>query len=361
MIVRVLSIILLLAQAGGHSHAATLLVGNKSEASVSLIDLESGREVARASTQPGPHEIAVSADGRLAVVTNYGDRQAGNSLSVIDVERGATVSTIDLGEYSRPHGIVFTTDDERVLVTAEGAQALIVVDIRAGEVVAAIPTGQEVSHMVAYDGAGQRAYVANIGSGSVSMIDLTKSRLLSSHASGEGAEGIALASDARHLWVTNRAEDSVARMDAFSGEVEEKIEIEGFPIRAEVLPGGPGRSEKVLVTSARSGTLSIIDPKTGVLERTVNLGMALQGEADGLFADAFGDSSIPIGIEIEPGGRRVWIAHAGADAVQELDTANWRQLRLLKTGREPDAMAYSHRAVRAAKAAAQVGLSSTLP
>jgi len=66
------------------AQAATLLVGNKSEASVSLIDLDSGALVATAKTDPGPHEIAVSPDGTLAVVTNYGTGDApGNTLSVI--------------------------------------------------------------------------------------------------------------------------------------------------------------------------------------------------------------------------------------------------------------------------------------
>jgi DNA-binding beta-propeller fold protein YncE len=357
---RILYFILLLVLPAININAATLLVGNKSEASVSLIDLESGLEVARARTQAGPHEIAVSGDGRLAVVTNYGDRQAGNSLSVIDVERGETVSTIDLGKYSRPHGIVFMGDGRRVLVTAEGAQALVVVDVQKGAVTGAIPTGQEVSHMLAYDSAAQRAYVANIGSGSVSLIDVAGGKLLSSHPSGKGAEGIALGASGRDIWVTNRAEDSVVRMDAFSGAVEKKIEVAGFPIRAEMFTGIAGRPEKLLVTSARSGTLSIIDPETAVLERTVQLGLSLRGEADGLFADAFGESSIPIGIEIEPGGGRIWIAHAGADAVQELDAATWGQLRLLKSGREPDAMAYSPLTVRQ-RPADQVGLSSALP
>ena len=54
------------------SSAGTLLVGNKSEKSVSIIDLDSGKEIARAETRLGPHEIAVSGDGELAVVTNYG-------------------------------------------------------------------------------------------------------------------------------------------------------------------------------------------------------------------------------------------------------------------------------------------------
>jgi DNA-binding beta-propeller fold protein YncE len=336
---------------------ATLLVGNKSEASVSLIDLASGREVARAETRPGPHEIAVSGDGRTAVVTNYGDREAGNTLSIIDVVRGTTTATIDLGDYTRPHGILFTTDNCRVLVTAEGAGALLQVDVCSAEVLSAMPTGQEVSHMLAFDPTARRAYVANIGSGSISIIDVAAGELVAFHASGDGAEGIALAPDGRHLWVTNRGEDSVSLFDARSGSLQQKIAVEGFPIRAEILPGDESEEGRVLVTSARSGELTVIDPQAVAVERTVNLGLARKGEADGLFADRFGNSSIPIGIEVEPGGKRVWIAHAGADAVQELDTRTWRQLRLFSTGREPDAMAFSPRTV----SRAQSGLSMTLP
>lgn len=357
MILRLLLPWCLCALWAAYATGATLLVGNKSEASVSLIDLGSGAEVARAETRPGPHEIAVSGDGRRAVVTNYGNREPGNTLSIIDVEHGKTTETIDLGDYTRPHGILFTSDDCQVLVTAEGAQVLLLVDVCSREVMKAIPTRQEVSHMLAYDAAARRAYIANIGSGSISIIDVSAGELIAFHVSGDGAEGIALTRDGRHLWVTNRGEDSVSLFDARSGSLRQKIAVEGFPIRAEILPGDGARGERVLVTSARSGQLAVIDPAGPTIERTLDLGLALKGEADGLFADRFGDSSIPIGIEVEPGGRRIWIAHAGADVVQELDTRTWRQLRLLGTGREPDAMAYSPRSV----AVDQVGLSKTLP
>ncbi|MEP5765057.1 MAG: YncE family protein [Halieaceae bacterium] len=318
--------------------AATLLVGNKSAASVSLLDLDSGEEVALALTDPGPHEIAVSADGKLAVVTNYGTAEApGRSLSVIDIVEGKTVGTIDLGKYTRPHGILFLPDARRALVTAEGAGVLLLVDIYLGVVEAAISTGQRGSHMLAYDASGQRAYVANIASNSVSLINVRDRELLSFEGTGRGAEGIALAANGRDLWVANRGEDTVSLLDARYLDSKEKLELPGFPIRVEIMP----LSGKVLVTSARSGELSIIDPQSLAVERTVSLGLQRQGAADGLFADLFGKSSIPIGIEIEPGGGRVWIAHAGADRVQELNPADWSQTRLMKTGREPDAMAYS--------------------
>ena len=43
--------------------AGTLVVLNKSEASASLIDLASGKEVARIAVGDGPHEAATSPDG----------------------------------------------------------------------------------------------------------------------------------------------------------------------------------------------------------------------------------------------------------------------------------------------------------
>lgn len=317
--------------------AETLLVGNKAEASVSIIDLASGREIARAKTRPGPHEIAVSGDGKLALVTNYGTESPGNSLTVIEVELGQTVATIDLGEHTRPHGIVFMPGNRRVLVTAEGTRSLLVVDVWNGVVEKAIPTGQNTSHMVAYDPNGQRAFVANIASGSVSLINVPGGELLAYRQSGAGAEGIALGANGRDLWVTNRADDSVTLFDALNLETRASLPVPGFPIRAEVMPKSAGG--RVLVTSARSAELTVIDPVAVAVEQTLKISLEHSGGT--ILGDQMAGSSVPIGIEIAPSGDRVWIAHAAADAVQELNSSDWTQTRLLKTGDEPDAMAYS--------------------
>ncbi len=331
-----------LALVAGPLVAETLLVGNKAEASVSMIDLASGREVARVPTRPGPHEIAVSGDGKLAVVTNYGTDEPGNSLTIIEIEQGKAVATIDLGEYTRPHGIVFMPGNRRVLVTAEGARALLEVDVRDSTVEKVIPTGQETSHMLAYDPSGKRAFVANIGSGSVSLIDVAGGELLAFRRSGGGAEGVALSADGRDLWVTNRADDTVTLFDASNMELRVTLPLPGFPIRAEIMPVKAGG--QVLVTSARSAELSIIDPEAVKLLRTLNISLEQSGGT--VLGDAVAGSSVPIGIEIAPAGDRVWIAHAAADAVQELNPVDWSQTRVMKTGDEPDAMAYSPLSVK---------------
>ncbi len=51
-----------------------------------FVDPASGKIAATVPTGQGPHEVEVSSDGRLAFVSNYGDRTSGgNTLSVIDI------------------------------------------------------------------------------------------------------------------------------------------------------------------------------------------------------------------------------------------------------------------------------------
>ena len=82
----------------GPAAAATLVVANKSDASADLVDLTNGLSVAKLPTGKGPHEVAVSPDGRLAVISDYGPRgEDGSTLTVIDVGAGKVLRTIDLG------------------------------------------------------------------------------------------------------------------------------------------------------------------------------------------------------------------------------------------------------------------------
>lgn len=323
--------------------ADTLVVLNKSEASASLIDLDSGEEVARVATGEGPHEVAVSPDGRTAVVGNYGTREnPGKSLTVIEVESARAVKTIDLGDYSRPHGIEFFGDGKRVAVTAEAQKALIVVDVAEGAVVQAVETAQDVSHMVALTPDEQRAFVANIGSGSISVIDLGTGERIANVRTGDGAEGICVTPDGRHVWVTNRGADSVSVVDAQTLEVVKTLPSASFPIRAKATPDG----KWVLVTNARSDELAVFD--AGKMEEHRRIKMALKAEdASGrLFGDAFGESSVPIGVLVSPDGARAYVAHANSDVISIVDLNTWEIAGHVRGGKEPDGLGYSARDVR---------------
>jgi YVTN family beta-propeller protein len=318
--------------------ADTLVVLNKSDATASLIDIESGAVRATLPTGNGPHEAAVSPDGRLALIGNYGTREVpGSSLTVIDIAAGKVANTIDLGDYRRPHGLLFLPNGRRALATVEDNRALLEIDVEKGTVVSAVDTAAEVSHMVEVALDGTRAFVANIGSGSVSVIDLEEGDLIRTIATGAGAEGITSTVDGKEVWVANRAADTVSVIDAESLEIVTQIPCASFPIRAKATPDG----KHVLVSCARSADIAVLDVSTRTEVRRIPQDLRAADTDGRLFGDRFGSSSVPIGIVIHPNGKTGWVAHTNADVIAEIDLQSWKIVRLLEAGREPDGMAYS--------------------
>ena len=318
------------------AEGATLAVANKAEATVSLIDLGSGDVVATLPAGEGPHEIGISPNGRFALVTNYGTRErGGNSLTLIDIPTAGVVKTIDLGDYGRPHGVEWL-DDESAAVTVEASKALIVVDVAREKVTQVIGTDQEISHMVALDPERGRAYTANIGSGSVTVLDLGRGIREANIATGDGAEGIAVSASGEHIWVTNRGADTITILDADTLEPAGEIGSEGFPIRATATPGG-----QVLVTRARAGDLAIYDAASFEELRVVAFDLGSMDVEERLFGDRFGDSSVPIGVIVDAEGEFAWVAHANADVITEIDLGTGEITRMLRAGKEPDGMGFS--------------------
>jgi YVTN family beta-propeller protein len=318
--------------------ADTLLVANKSDHTVDLIDLDTGSSRATLPTGQAPHEIAVSPDGRTAVVANYGDRaQPGSTLTVLDVGEARVLRTIDLGRHTRPHGVIWISD-ESLAVTTEGSAHLLVVDPHEGVILTETPTEQEISHMVTSVPRASRAFVANIRSGTVTAVDLGTGKKLADIATGDGAEGIAATPDGSEVWVGNRAADTLSIIDPETLEIEMTVPCPGFPIRVAVTPDG----RRALVSAARTGEVVLFDVEKREELRRSKLDLSNAPDAaQRLFGDRFGESPVPVGLVIHPSGEKAWVAATQADAVVVLEPETLNVLDALEAGREPDGMAYS--------------------
>ena len=55
-----------------HLLLATLLVLNKADANLAFVDPAKLEVLAKVPTGEGPHEVDVTADGKTAIVANYG-------------------------------------------------------------------------------------------------------------------------------------------------------------------------------------------------------------------------------------------------------------------------------------------------
>lgn len=283
--------------------------------------------------------MAVSPNGKTAVIANYGGQTPGNSLTVIDLPARKQLKTIDLGEYRRPHGIVWLQGNE-IAVTAEANKALLIVNLEDGKVASAIATDQTTSHMVVAARRSGKAFVANIGSGSVTVIDLKARRKISDIVTGAGAEGIDISPDEKEVWVTNRAANTVSVIDVKSLKITATLESKDFPIRVKFAPGG----KHVLVSNARSGDVAIFEAATRKEVRRVPMQLkAVEGSnvAQRIFGNQFGQSPVPVGILVASKLSHAFVANTNADIVTVINLKTWLITDRLTAGKEPDGLGYS--------------------
>ncbi|MCM8558428.1 YncE family protein [Sphingomicrobium sediminis] len=276
--------------------ADMLVVGNKSEDTVSFIDLDTGAELARLATGSNPHEIAVSPDGETVAVVHYG----GKSVELFDAEDPASIRTIDLGDNEGPHGIVWASND-RLIITTERSQSLTIVDLE-DDSVRAIPTGQQVSHMVALTPDEETAFVANMGSGTVSVIDLKTGSKVRDIAAGDTPEGIAVSPTGKALWVADRDNATLIQFEIPTYREIRRYETGNFPIRVAVSPDG----KRVVTSNYADGSLTVID--TDKAPQTIAVsGTQEAGQVTILFAED---------------GRHLFVAETGRAqvALVDLDT-----------------------------------------
>ena len=147
-----------------------LLVLNKEDAILAIIDPASQKIVGRVPTGEGPHEVTVSSDGKLAFVGNYGSGpNPGHTISVIDLVTQKELHRVDLGPLRRPHGITYA--DGKVYFTAEVNKLIGRYDPAANQVDWLLGTGQNTTHMVLVNKDGSRIFTANIGSDTISVLE----------------------------------------------------------------------------------------------------------------------------------------------------------------------------------------------
>jgi hypothetical protein len=233
------------------ARAGLLVVANQDGASATVLDAATMKTVATLPVGVGPQEVAVSQDGRWAVVTNYGNREVpGNTLSVIDLHAPtiAMVRTIDLGEYHRPNGVAFIEDGHKIVVTSETSQRLLVVDFATGKVDTALSTNARGSHMVAVRRDGKRAWTANLGEGNVTEFDLEARRTVRSLPTAPADEAIATTPGGILLWVGSNSEKTITIIDTEKGQ---KIgTLTGF--------GSPSR-----IGISRTGGVAVVNDPVG--------------------------------------------------------------------------------------------------
>ncbi len=297
-----------------------VLVANQRGASVSILDATSRTSLAVLPTGDGPHEVAISPDGRTAVVTNYGAQAGpGNSLTVVDIPSRSVRTTISLGEYRRPHGAVFFPGGKQLVVTSETNQAVVIVDLDSAKVIQAIPTTQEGSHLIAVRRDARVGFTGNIRTGSVTEIDLAARKTGRVIQVATNTEGIGVTPDGSEVWVASRDQNKLFIVDTRAWRVRDTIDAPGLPYRVAITPD----SKLALVPSPTANVIRVFD--VGTKKETAPVPMP--------------EGCQPVGTAVGADSKTAYIACGRTNTMQIVDIATRTVTGSVPTGTAPDGVA----------------------
>jgi YVTN family beta-propeller protein len=299
-----------------------ILVANQQSASASIVDLATNT-ITHIPVGNGPHEAAISPDGKWGFISVYGvggPNGAGNQIAVIDMAEKKVARMIDLGQYTRPHAVVPVAGSPlKLIVTSETTQNIITVDAEKGVVLTAIPTGAAGSHMVAVSADGKRAFTANIRPGTMTAIDLVTGKATGLAQVATQTEGLATTPDGNEVWMGSNDAGTVSVVNTVSMKVDTVLGGFGMPYRMGVSPD----RKLALIVEAQGNRVSVIDVKTRKPLGIVDVGGS------------------PRGVAISPDSRTAFVTLGPENAVVVVDLASRTVVARHAVQTAPDGVAYS--------------------
>jgi YVTN family beta-propeller protein len=301
--------------------SARLLVLNKEDANMAIVDPVSGSVLGRVPVGQGPHELVTSTDGRVAFASNYGTGPApGRTISMIDLASMKELRRIDVSPLSRPHGLAFANG--KLYFTAEADKKIARYDPSANQIDWQFETGQATTHMVLPTRDARTLFTSNIGGDSVSAIQQGADGAWTQTVIpvGKGPEGIDLSPDGREVWSAHSRDGGVSIIDVASRKVVQTIALgTRRSNRIKLTPDG----KFALVSDLDAGEIVVLDASARKEVRHIPLGKA------------------PEGILIPPSGGVAYVAVNGDNYIAVLDLKTWQVTKKLTTGTGPDGMAWA--------------------
>jgi YVTN family beta-propeller protein len=120
------------------------------------------------------------------------------------------------------------------------------------------------------------AYVANQGSGTVSVIDtaINPPQVVATVPVGTNPAGVAVTPDGTHAYVTNFFSNNVSVIDSANNTVAATVDVGDRPNQAAVTPDG----KYVYVTNSNSNNVSVITTASmTAVDPPISVGVSLQG------------------------------------------------------------------------------------
>ena len=347
--VAALGAVLLCASAAfAQTPSPALLILEKSDNTLAIVDPASLKIVARVPVGQDPHEIVASSDGKLAYISNYGGLDSTlNTISVVDLTAQKPLPAINLGALHSAHGLAFAGG--KLYFTAETNKVIGRYDPTTQKIDWVLGTGQDRTHMVEVSASLDRIFTSNVSSGTISIIELValanpgygpppgangpppgsprKTWRVTNVPSGRGSEGFDVSPDGKEIWAANAQDGTVTVIDVAS-----KMATQTFPISLK------GANRLKFTRDEKRALISGLGGATSTGSNLVVLDVASHKEIK-----QFNLGGGSAGILITPDGSRAYVAVSAKDKVVVIDLKTLEVTGQIPTGKQPDGLAWARR------------------
>ena len=303
-----------------------LLVANKGDNTLGIIDPDSGKQVATvAEGGITGHEVIASPDGRFAYVPIYGNSGVGkpgtdgSNLVAIDIAARKVTGNLDFAHGVRPHCPLIGPKDGLLYVTTELEDAITVIDPHGLKIIGSIPTGRPESHMLAITPDGRYGFTANVGSGTVSVLDMQARKTLDVISVAPVVQRIALSVDGRWAFTSDQSKPRLAVIDTQTHKVTSWVPLPSTGYGTAATPDG----NWLVIALPGAKQVGVLNLKTMKVEHTVDVPAA------------------PQEVLIRPDGAVAYVSCDASHKVAEIQTSNWTVSRLIDAGAGVDGLAWA--------------------
>jgi YVTN family beta-propeller protein len=309
-----------------HSGKGLLLVANKGDNSLGIIDPVAGKQIAEVPEGGVTgHEVVASPDGKLAYVPIYGNSGVGmpgtdgSNMVVIDIAARKIVGNVDFGKGVRPHLPVFGPKNGLLYVGTELEKSISIIDPATLKIIGSVPTGQEQSHMFAITRDGRRAYTANVGPGTVSVLDLDARKVITIIPVSGQVQRISLSVDDKFAFTSDVTKPQLAVIDTATNKVKTWIPMPGLGYGSAPTPDG----RWLVIALPLVHQVGVIDLTTMKVAHTIDLPVR------------------PQEVLISPDGLTAYVSVDAAAKVAAINVADWTVKQLIDAGKGADGLGWA--------------------
>jgi TolB protein len=300
--------------------ADVLVVSRSGENQALLVDPENYKVITTLPTGKGPHEIAISPDGRFAYIAIAGSSQEpGHTVTVLDLVQRTVKATFDLGSYRQPHDLRVSHNGALLWVTCAPSKAILEVDTSSGKILKSWTLDQDGAWMLVVTPDERKIYTANIEGKSVSIVD-RRANQVRSIAFESSQYGMDISPDGREVWVHHIEKGQISIIDVATDKVVATFESGGQ---------GSGRmkftsdGKYVLVAHHDSKNLVAFDAASRRPVQNVSL------------------SFPPKVVTVSSDSKRAFITSPSTDRAMVIDLVAWKESGVFPTGKMPDGIAWA--------------------